>query len=158
MVDERFPPSFGTIRLRRRGPRSLHALVRRSRPPYQKFQRQPPNGSLGESGLVSSAPNSKITLLYLNIRGFVSHQVELEAFLRIQGLPTIVGITETLLEKSTKTIALSQYVLISRLDRRTGISKGGGIALFVLEAFAARVVHIGDSETMNDHGTYYILI
>ena len=85
MVDERFPPSLGTSRRRRRGPRSVHALVRRSRSRYQEFKRQPPDGGLGKSGLVPSAFNSKVTLLYLNIRGFLSHRIELEAFLHIQG-------------------------------------------------------------------------
>ena len=91
-------------------------------------------------------------MLYLNIRGFLSHQIELEAFLRIQGLPILVGITETLLDKNTKSIALSQYVLVSRLDRRTGIGKGGGIALFVLETHVARVVHVGDSVSNEQSG------
>ena len=46
----------------------------------------------------------KVTILSLNIRGFLHHQTELEAFLRVHGLPSIVGITETLLDASTKNI------------------------------------------------------
>ena len=39
---------------------------------------------------------------------------------------------------------LTGYVLVSRLDRRTG-QKGGGIALFARADVASQVVHIGDS-------------
>ena len=115
MVDERFPPSFGIIRRRRRrGPRLLHALERRSRPLYQESKRQPPGGSPGVSGLEPLAFDMKVTITYLNIRGFASHQVELEAYLRIHQFPSIVGITGPFLDASTKNICLSWYVLVSR--------------------------------------------
>ena len=82
----------------------------------------------------------------MNIRGFLCHPVELEACLRINGLPSIVGITETHLDASTKTIKLAGYVLVSRLDRRVGFEKSGGIALFVRHNLAARLVHVSDSD------------
>ena len=134
MVDERFPPSPVTGRCRRRGPRSLQAIARRVRTSNER--RQPPSGTLGESGHVPLELDTKITILSLNIRGFLSHQIELETFLRMHGSPSIVGITETLLDASTQNIKLSRYTLVSRLDRRVGFAKSGGIALFVLDNVA----------------------
>ena len=57
-----------------------------------------------------------------------------------------MGITETFLDASTKTLALVGYELVSRLDRRIGFPKSGGIALFVREEFVDRLVHVADSE------------
>ena len=142
MVDVRFPPSPGRTRCRRRGPRSQKSLLRRSRLRETILGRQPPSGSPGESGLEPLVFDMKVTTLSLNIRGFLHHQTELEAFLRVHGLPSIVGITETLLDASTKNIYLSEYVLVSRLDRRAGTGRGGGIALFVREEFESRLVHV----------------
>ena len=146
MVDERLPPPLVTTRRRRRGPRSLQATTRRTKTSGLHDRRQPPSGSSGKSGFGPLAFDTKVTITNLNIRGFLSHQVELEAYLRIQGLPSIVGIIETLLDASTKFISLSGYVLVSRLDRRAVSGKGGGIALFVREEFSSRLVHVEDSE------------
>ena len=85
-----------------------------------------------------------IHILHVNLRGFLSHKTELEARIAKQGLPELVGITETHLDKSVPAITLSNYTLISRLDRRDG-RQGGGIAFFALASVAPTVVHIGDS-------------
>ena len=144
MVDERLPPSPVTERRRRRGPRSLQAIARRLRTTDDR--RQPPSGSPGKSGHVPLEIDTKVTILSLNIRGFISHQIELEAFLLLHGLPSIVGITETFLDASTTNISLSGYTLVSRLDRRVGFAKSGGIALFVLNTLTSRFLHVSDSE------------
>ena len=57
----------------------------------------------------------------------------------------LIGITETLLNKSVLNLVLTGYVLVSRLDRRDGRS-GGGTALFAREDIVSQIVHVGDSE------------
>ena len=125
----------------------MHALIQRQRKEKRSVGLQlPPSGSPGESGHVPLACDTKVTVIFLNIRGFLSHQIELEAFLHNSGLPTIVGITETFLDASTTSILLSGYVLVSKLDRRVGFEKSGGIALFTQENFVDSIVHVADSE------------
>jgi hypothetical protein len=82
--------------------------------------------------------------MHLNLRGFVSHQAELQHRIAQSGFPDLVGITESFLDKSTSTAALIGYTLISRLDRRDG-RQGGGIALFARDSIASNIVHIADS-------------
>ena len=110
MVDERLPPSPVTERRRRRGPRSLQAIARRLRTTDDR--RQPPSGSPGKSGHVPLEIDTKVTILSLNIRGFRSYQIDFETF---------------------EHIPLSGYILVSRLERRDGFAKSGGILLSVLE-------------------------
>ena len=146
VVDERFPQSLVITRRRRRGPRSLHAIMRSARTTGSDDRRQPPSGCPGKSGHLPFVQENKVTVLFLNIRGFVSHHIELQAYLRIFGMPIIVGMTQTLLDASTTTIALVGYELVSRLDRRIGFPKSCGIALFVRTEFVDRLVHVADSE------------
>ena len=146
MVDERLPPPPITSRHRRRGPRFLHAQERRLRYPGNLNGRQPPSGCPGQSGLIPLVRENKVTVLFSNIRGFLSKQTDVEAYLRICGLPSIVGITEILLDATTKIVTLARYELVSRLDRRIGHPKSGGVALFVREEFVDRLVHVADSE------------
>ena len=54
MVDERFPPSLVSGRLRKRGPRSMHALTRRKERSIELNQRQPRDGGLCISKLEPS--------------------------------------------------------------------------------------------------------
>ena len=93
VTDERFPQLLTKGRLRKRGPRSIDAQVRRSER-FNSGQRQPPSDDPGKSGLESLACDTKVAVLFLNIHGYLSHQIELEAFLRNVGLPKIVGSTE----------------------------------------------------------------
>ena len=120
--------------------------MRRARTTGSDDRRQPPSGCPGKSGHLPLVQENKVTVLFLNIRGFVSHHIELQAYLRICGMPSIVGITETLLDASTTTIVLAGYELVSRLDRRIGFPKSGGIALFVRSELVDRLVHVADSE------------
>ena len=59
--------------------------------------------------------------------------------------PTIVGITETWLTKTTDALTFTGYKRVSRLDRRVGCAGRGGIALFVRDDYCDNVMHIGDS-------------
>ena len=126
MVDER-PPSAVTRRSRRRGPRSFESIVRRK--PKASCCRQPRGIDLCQSKSDVPCVFSCFAILNLNMRGFVLHRAELEVHLDLLSRPKIVGITETLLDKSTKSVSLTGYGLVSSLDRRDGRS-GGGIAVF----------------------------
>ena len=85
------------------------------------------------------------TTLHLNMHGFLSHLPELTAHLKILNYPCFIGITETFIDASIKTINIQGYELVSRLDRRSGKS-GGGIAFFARSDVAPAIVHVGDSE------------
>ena len=64
--------------------------------------------------------NSKVTILFLNIRGVLSHRAELEAYISAQPSFSFVGITESFLDASVKFVGLSGYSIVARLDRRDG--------------------------------------
>ena len=85
----------------------MHATVRRRRKYEDNSKRQPPSGGPGDAGLGPLDIDCSITVPFLNIRGFVTHHIELEAYARIQGLPGIIGMTETVLDSSTKKQKLS---------------------------------------------------
>ena len=50
--------------------------------------------------------NSKVTILFLNIRGFLSHRAELEAYISAHPSFSFVGITESFLEASVKFVGM----------------------------------------------------
>ena len=80
------------------------------------------------------------------MRGFLKNRAELETHLRLLGFPVLVGLQETLLDRSTEAASLTGYELVSRRDRRGGRS-GGGVALFVRKDCAAQVALLEHSET-----------
>ncbi len=86
------------------------------------------------------------TLLFLNIRGFVSHEAELVELIENSDFPTFIGLNETFLpgEGVMKEVSLLGYVKVSRLDRRD-CSGWGGIILFARAGFEDYIVHVGDS-------------
>lgn len=86
----------------------------------------------------------RFSFLLINTRSLLKHKGELEGHLRSLGYPLFVGITESWLNKSVSDPTLSGYVVVSWLDR--SMRSGGGIILFALEAYAATIVHVGDSE------------
>ena len=120
------PPGSIHRRCRRRGPRSNEALLRRSRAPpcvpHQKVCSTPgkPLGSdLCESK--SALPCSDyFSILNLNVHGFISHRAELEVHIALLKFPLLISITETFFKASIVNPTLTGYVLVSRLDRRTG--------------------------------------
>ncbi len=87
------------------------------------------------------------TFFFINLRGFVTHEAELNAVLVSLDYPTLVGLNETLLpgKNVVKEISLSGYVLVSRRDRPDH-SGWGGIALFARQGYENCIVHVGDSE------------
>ena len=130
-------------RLRRRGPRSFDAIVRRSRA-STATNRQPLGGKLP---YCSNLPSFDLgfTIMHINIRGFTSNRAELEASLSLQEvMPSIICLNETFLDKSTRSICLSGYVLLARRDRDCN---GGGIAVFIQDQLASIAVLASHSET-----------
>ena len=162
------PHSVGDVRphsgrLRRRGPRSAAAALRR-RPGF--VNNPPPAGDPCNSGSAAAVQSSPITISHANIRGYISHRAELEARLRAMAVPpTLVCLNETFLGRSIKSIKLSGYSSLSRLDRRTG-QKGGGIAVLILDESAAYCISLGRSDTYErswhrihtDHGPVLLCV
>ena len=83
------------------------------------------------------------TFLHANVQGFSSKSAEIAHLVERAGFPSVVGFTETFLDPG-KPANLDGYVLIARLDRRTG-ERQGGIILFARQGFEGSVVHVGDS-------------
>ena len=134
-----------TRRHRRRGPRSYESLLRRSCAHSKMSCRQPQDGGLCESKPVPPWSSFCLTILNLNVRGFLSHKTELEAHLELLCYPLLVGMTETFLTSSTLHPTLHNYTLISRLDRRDG-RNAGGVILFGRDDIASQIVHFRDSD------------
>ena len=88
--------------------------------------------------------DSDFTLLSLNIQGYAVHHADLVVHLKLIGLPSFVGFTETWLTDMGGCIPLPGYTLISRRNRSDG-RQGGGIVIFARDSVASQVVHIADS-------------
>ena len=71
VAHERFP-QLPKGRLRKRGPRLIDAHVRRSER-LNSGQRQPPSDDPSKSGLASLVCDTKVTIVFLDIRGYLSH-------------------------------------------------------------------------------------
>ena len=133
-------------RLRRRGPRSLHATVRRRRPNTSNSSfHQPQGGDLCESKSEPPLLVHSFTLLNHNVRGFLSNRAELEAHLETLQWPSFLALTETFLDASTSSPTLSGYDVVSRRDRGGG-RHGGGVILFARRAVCRQIAHVGTSD------------
>ena len=87
-----------------------------------------------------------MSVLHLNLRGYLTHIAEVTALLRsLPCKPTLVTLNETFLTKAIPDIKLEGYTLLARRDR--GDQWGGGVAVFVIaEQFAnASVVEISET-------------
>ena len=122
----------------------MHAVERRPRPLYQESKRQPHGGGLCESKLVPLCIGSYFILLRMNIYGYMKNNAEFAAHLKLIGMPSFVGITETWLTNKVGIISIPGYTLVSRKDRSDG-RQGGGIVFFARDSVASQVVHVGDS-------------
>ena len=135
-------PQRVSARLRRRGPRSFDAIARRSR-------RLPAENSLHAkgSGLRNSRlplPSETFRILHINSRGFVSHQIELEAYIdSLPAKPGIICLNETFLDKAVQSPTLEGYVVIARKDRD---SFGGGVLVFIQKTLASLAATVLISE------------
>ena len=82
-----------------------------------------------QSGVPSE--EASLTVLHLNIRGYVSHIAEVTALLRtMPSKPSLVVLNETFLTRVIEDIQLEGYALLARRDRRD--QWGGGVAVFII--------------------------
>ena len=151
MADVRSPST--SRRARRRGRRSADAILRRSRRADRLACRQPPGGGLGEARLEPPVVNVSSCLLSLNLRGFLSHRIELEVFFSMFGQPAFVALTETWLDESVQSPTLEGYQVVSRLDRRDG-RQGGGVVFFARADASHAIVHVAESP---DHERVWLI-
>ena len=105
----------------------------------------PPVGACGQSQaeptetLTFTTPidNTDLTIVYLNIRSYSKHRVELEA--RISQLPTapsLIIVTESWLDRTIEQVNLTGYTVVARRDRNDG-RVGGGVLVFSKKICAA---------------------
>jgi len=90
-----------------------------------------------------------LTLAHVNVNGLTTkHLAELVIHLGLLNLPIFVALTETKLDKTTKSIIIPGYSLVSRRDRsHNGDSRGGGgIALFARTDFVMCVATLQHSD------------
>ena len=142
--------NFTRRRLRRRGPRSSDARIRRSER-YSKFSSHSQSllsaldCDLRESRSLQSIVSQPITIFHSNVRGFISHSDELLGQIRnLNFYPSFITLNETLLDASVEQIELSGYMLVSRRDRCN--REGGGIALFCIPELFDSIVHLENDE------------
>ena len=144
------PPGTMHGRLRRRGPRSAEAIIRRARGSQSESASVTTSLPHGDdpckSGLMPPSVIDKFTILHHNIRGFLSHRDELEILLYKYEYPSFVGLVETFLDDSIQAPALTNYELLARKDRG-GLRQKGGVILFVRNDLAKYAVQLGNSES-----------
>ena len=114
----------------------------------------PPSGGPSKSGpeplvepmVQNSTDVSMLSILHVNIRGWLSHHVELEAHIRLlPKVPMFVVVNETFLNASVEAVKLSGYDIICRRDRDDG-RQGGGILVLASTPNALNVTLLKKSE------------
>ena len=140
------PGSIIHRRVRKRGPRSREALLRRRRTQdgvsSPVVSSMPQGGDLRESGSILLTNNCSFIIFHVNIRGFLSKAAELQArILMMPVRPSIICLTETWLSPSTARAALVGYSVVVRRDRDDG-RNGGGVIIFAIDSLINNVVPI----------------
>ena len=142
-------------RLRRRGPRTFEARAAR------EGRRASPSsaGSVVESGEPS------LTMLHLNMRGYLSHIAEVTALIRdLPAKPFLASLNETFLSKAVEQVKLEGYQVLARRDREG--RWGGGVLVFVLDEYFPRVTLVDISKKAerilvivhSDRGPFLVLL
>ena len=122
MAEERLPT---LTRRTHRGRRSFSALSER-RAAWSSLPVGPPySQDACEAASVDGLESELFTFIYLNIRGYTSHEAELCAVTEQLGYPTFLGLVETFLSKQIKHVKLPGYTLVSRRDRKDESGWGG---------------------------------
>lgn len=93
VVDVRFPPSLVSGRLRKRGPRSMHAGTRRKERTLKFIQRQPRGSDLCDSKSVLSCL-ANLSILNLNVHGSINHRAKLEVHIEKLKCPQFISMTD----------------------------------------------------------------
>ena len=85
-----------------------------------------------------------LTLLHLNLKGYLSHINETTALLHeMEAKPFIASLNEPFLTKAIKNVELEWYQVLARRDREG--HWGGGVLVFVLDEYAPRVTLVEQS-------------
>ena len=141
-------------RLRRRGPRSSDSRTAQRSSGGQACECLEVNGESSEKGM---------TMLHLNLRGYLSHIAETTALLRsMEEKLFLVALNETFLTKAIEHVELEGYQVLVRRDREG--QWGGGVLVFILDEYAPRVTLVEISEVAErvwvlahtDRGPYLI--
>ena len=99
---------------------------------------------------------TEFSIFHLNVQGLLRNLAEFDALLERAGRPAFVAVTETWLDRTTESVSLSGYHMVSRLDRRKGIRfDRGGIAVFARSGFEMSIVHVEDSK--HDERSWHII-
>ena len=120
-------------RLRKRGPRSIEARLRRQ----------------GREDAFSTFQNTflhgDVAILLCNIRSLVRNVGELIGRIKLMDRePDIICLNETWLDKSIKSVSIDGYVCVGRRDRKSG-QKCGGIATYARSGLATQITLLEDS-------------
>ena len=83
-------------------------------------------------------------MLLLNLRGFLSHIAEVTGVIReMPARPFLVCLNKTFLPTAVENVKLEGYQVLARRDREG--QWGGGVVMFVVDAYFARVTLVGIS-------------
>jgi hypothetical protein len=131
-------------RLRRRGPRSRASTSMRFIRHRERLKNKP---ATVIDVTCETWTKQRFSILYVNIRGFITNSAELVARLRMMKIkPTLVCLNETFLNKDVKHVEIEGYTIIGRRDRRDG-RKCGGVAVFALSNREESMTLVKDSES-----------
>ena len=94
-----------------------------------------------------------LSMLHINLRGYVSHIAEVTALLRgMVNKQFLVTLNETFLTKAIENVQLEGYQVLVRRDRES--QWGGGVLVFVLDEYAPRVMLVGKLGNGGTHMGY----
>ena len=143
-------------RRRKRGPRSVEAIKRRS---HKRCSVAPAGTAIGES--MADVPASPIVLqpfiIYsINIQCLKAHGDELTHYLDLHA-PHLVCIQETWLDESVKNVPIVNYQELARKDRSPDANRGGiityirsdvhNVVHLSMSAVAERMIHLVHTDT-----------
>ena len=127
-------------RLRRRGPRSVHSRDQRR----LRWQACGDHGSSRDVGASRVLLDHTMSMLHVNMRGYISHIAEVTAMIRLMdSKPFLVSLNETFLTRAIEHVELEGYQVLCRHDRSG--QWGGGVLVFVLDEFFERVTLVEQS-------------
>ena len=139
------PCTTANMRRRRRGPRSVLAVLRRS---HKRSSGAPSDVAVGESAAITSEIDSNnlqhLSIYSINIQCFLAREAVLYHYLSIHR-PSFVCIQESWLDASYQEVALPGYHMLSRRDRADNANRGG-VIVFVRIDIADHAVLIHKSE------------
>ena len=92
-----------------------------------------------------------MTMLHINLRGYLSHIAETTALLRsMDEKPFLVALNETFLTKAIEHVELEGHQVLARRDREG--QWGGGVLVFIFDEYAPRVTAARFQKWRNEYG------